>query len=213
MLTSLASSGGRTFTTTRRWSDRSTPRNSLDIPPWASSDWISYASPRRSWSLSRMPNCTECSRGLFGVGPCRDESGLNCATRVLSQSARLGKLRTYVWNFRLRYVLAGCSARPEAPQATRAAEAARAVSPAAFIVTRRVAIPSSSMATRRNWHRNGPARRKRKRAQQRAKRYQALSCPSWDRTRTLLLQRQACCQLHQGAFVLFPTHVPHHSTH
>src|SRR5450759_4410680 len=23
--------------------------------------------------------------------------------------------------------------------------------------------------------------------------------PSWDRTRTLLLQRQTCCQLHQGA--------------
>ena len=26
-----------------------------------------------------------------------------------------------------------------------------------------------------------------------------LSCPSWDRTRTLLIQSQACCQLHQGA--------------
>src|SRR5207249_8478731 len=25
------------------------------------------------------------------------------------------------------------------------------------------------------------------------------SCPSWDRTRTLLIQSQACCQLHQGA--------------
>ncbi len=24
-------------------------------------------------------------------------------------------------------------------------------------------------------------------------------CPSWDRTRTLLIQSQACCQLHQGA--------------
>src|SRR5688572_29516122 len=27
----------------------------------------------------------------------------------------------------------------------------------------------------------------------------ASSCPSWDRTRTLLIQSQACCQLHQGA--------------
>ena len=27
----------------------------------------------------------------------------------------------------------------------------------------------------------------------------AFSCPSWDRTRTLLIQSQACCQLHQGA--------------
>ena len=27
----------------------------------------------------------------------------------------------------------------------------------------------------------------------------ALSCPSWARTRTLLIQSQACCQLHQGA--------------
>src|SRR4051812_38011555 len=27
----------------------------------------------------------------------------------------------------------------------------------------------------------------------------ALHCPSWDRTRTLLIQSQACCQLHQGA--------------
>ena len=26
-----------------------------------------------------------------------------------------------------------------------------------------------------------------------------LSCPSWARTRTLLIQSQACCQLHQGA--------------
>ena len=26
-----------------------------------------------------------------------------------------------------------------------------------------------------------------------------LKCPSWDRTRTLLIQSQACCQLHQGA--------------
>src|SRR6266567_3431632 len=25
------------------------------------------------------------------------------------------------------------------------------------------------------------------------------SCPSWARTRTLLIQSQACCQLHQGA--------------
>src|SRR5207253_912337 len=25
------------------------------------------------------------------------------------------------------------------------------------------------------------------------------SCPSWDRTRTLLIQSQACCQLHEGA--------------
>src|SRR5437764_8126834 len=29
------------------------------------------------------------------------------------------------------------------------------------------------------------------------------SCPSWARTRTLLIQSQACCQLHQGA--LFTT--------
>lgn len=27
----------------------------------------------------------------------------------------------------------------------------------------------------------------------------ARSCPSWVRTRTLLIQSQACCQLHQGA--------------
>ncbi len=26
-------------------------------------------------------------------------------------------------------------------------------------------------------------------------------CPSWDRTRTLLIQSQTCCQLHQGAVV------------
>src|SRR5258705_9531161 len=26
-------------------------------------------------------------------------------------------------------------------------------------------------------------------------------CPSWDRTRTLLIQSQACCQLHQGALM------------
>jgi hypothetical protein len=26
-----------------------------------------------------------------------------------------------------------------------------------------------------------------------------LNCPSWARTRTLLIQSQACCQLHQGA--------------
>src|SRR5687768_1202316 len=25
------------------------------------------------------------------------------------------------------------------------------------------------------------------------------NCPSWDRTRTLLIQSQTCCQLHQGA--------------
>src|SRR3954454_22410633 len=31
-------------------------------------------------------------------------------------------------------------------------------------------------------------------------------CPSWARTRTLLIQSQACCQLHQGA--VFPTR-PH----
>src|SRR2546427_11893449 len=29
--------------------------------------------------------------------------------------------------------------------------------------------------------------------------HRAASCPSWDRTRTLLIQSQACCQLHQGA--------------
>ena len=29
-----------------------------------------------------------------------------------------------------------------------------------------------------------------------------LSCPSWGRTRTLLIQSQACCQLHQGAICL-----------
>src|SRR5207244_10448685 len=27
-------------------------------------------------------------------------------------------------------------------------------------------------------------------------------CPSWARTRTLLIQSQACCQLHQGAVLL-----------
>src|SRR5436309_1210807 len=32
--------------------------------------------------------------------------------------------------------------------------------------------------------------------------HRAASCPSWDRTRTLLIQSQACCQLHQGA--VFP---------
>src|SRR5256712_12350682 len=31
--------------------------------------------------------------------------------------------------------------------------------------------------------------------------HRASSCPSWDRTRTLLIQSQACCQLHQGAAV------------
>src|SRR5918996_454345 len=30
-------------------------------------------------------------------------------------------------------------------------------------------------------------------------RLSALSCPSWARTRTLLIQSQTCCQLHQGA--------------
>src|SRR5947207_1420995 len=29
------------------------------------------------------------------------------------------------------------------------------------------------------------------------------SCPSWARTRTLLIQSQACCQLHQGAVLRF----------
>src|SRR5881628_3047831 len=29
--------------------------------------------------------------------------------------------------------------------------------------------------------------------------HRASSCPSWARTRTLLIQSQACCQLHQGA--------------
>ena len=33
-----------------------------------------------------------------------------------------------------------------------------------------------------------------------------LSCPSWDRTRTLLIQSQACCQLHQGAESFAPGH-------
>ena len=28
-----------------------------------------------------------------------------------------------------------------------------------------------------------------------------ISCPSWARTRTLLIQSQTCCQLHQGALV------------
>src|SRR5690242_14104434 len=28
-------------------------------------------------------------------------------------------------------------------------------------------------------------------------------CPSWARTRTLLIQSQACCQLHQGAVLKF----------
>src|SRR5256886_4982009 len=32
--------------------------------------------------------------------------------------------------------------------------------------------------------------------------HRASSCPSWDRTRTLLIQSQACCQLHQGAPML-----------
>src|SRR5687767_1830420 len=30
-----------------------------------------------------------------------------------------------------------------------------------------------------------------------------LGCPSWARTRTLLIQSQACCQLHQGAEAIF----------
>ena len=34
--------------------------------------------------------------------------------------------------------------------------------------------------------------------------HRALSCPSWARTRTLLIQSQTCCQLHQGAENLFP---------
>src|SRR5260370_36816730 len=29
--------------------------------------------------------------------------------------------------------------------------------------------------------------------------HRASSCPSWARTRPLLIQSQACCQLHQGA--------------
>src|SRR5690348_12357501 len=41
-----------------------------------------------------------------------------------------------------------------------------------------------------------------------------LSCPSWDRTRTLLVQSQACCQLHQGAIdVVFLGCVPRGGTH
>ena len=28
-----------------------------------------------------------------------------------------------------------------------------------------------------------------------------LSCPTWVRTRTLLIQSQACCQLHHGAIL------------
>jgi hypothetical protein len=35
-------------------------------------------------------------------------------------------------------------------------------------------------------------------------RLQNYSCPSWDRTRTLLIQSQACCQLHQGALLPLP---------
>src|SRR5438874_623446 len=32
-------------------------------------------------------------------------------------------------------------------------------------------------------------------------------CPSWARTRTLLIQSQACCQLHQGAMNRYTSHV------
>ncbi len=39
-------------------------------------------------------------------------------------------------------------------------------------------------------------------ARHRIIRYRAFSCPSWARTRTLLIQSQACCQLHQGAVLL-----------
>src|SRR5947208_814085 len=45
-----------------------------------------------------------------------------------------------------------------------------------------------------NWSEN-------KRAQLRLTRCRALSCPSWARTRTLLIQSQTCCQLHQGAIL------------
>jgi hypothetical protein len=38
------------------------------------------------------------------------------------------------------------------------------------------------------------------------------NCPSWARTRTLLIQSQTCCQLHQGAVAPFraQTRVPNH---
>ena len=35
----------------------------------------------------------------------------------------------------------------------------------------------------------------------------SFSCPSWVRTRTLLIQSQACCQLHQGAMLFYCIHL------
>jgi hypothetical protein len=47
--------------------------------------------------------------------------------------------------------------------------------------------------------RRPPHRRKKPKPDRDLSRDRASDCPSWDRTRTLLIQSQACCQLHQGA--------------
>src|SRR5436305_13020601 len=51
----------------------------------------------------------------------------------------------------------------------------------------------------RNDDRNDDKRAKKYEARHDSSSHRASSCPSWDRTRTLLIQSQACCQLHQGA--------------
>ena len=47
--------------------------------------------------------------------------------------------------------------------------------------------------------RNGGSERKLKKAPHHQSDAEPSNCPSWARTRTLLIQSQACCQLHQGA--------------
>ena len=51
----------------------------------------------------------------------------------------------------------------------------------------------------RNDDRNDDKRSQKRKARHDSMSHRASSCPSWDRTRTLLIQSQACCQLHQGA--------------
>ena len=53
----------------------------------------------------------------------------------------------------------------------------------------------------RNDDRNDDKRSQERKARHDSSSHRASSCPSWDRTRTLLIQSQACCQLHQGAIV------------
>src|SRR2546427_257617 len=54
-------------------------------------------------------------------------------------------------------------------------------------------------AVGRNDDRNNDTGPKTHEARHCVSQHRASSCPSWDRTRTLLIQSQACCQLHQGA--------------